>query len=84
MVDAHGMTPDQIFALMRMLGGSPGRVLVVGCEPAEITDRIGLSEPVAAAVPAAADTVWDLLSQHASLAVPSGAASTTQKGANRC
>jgi hydrogenase maturation protease len=82
MVDAHGMTPDQIFALMRMLGGSPGRVLVVGCEPAEITDRIGLSEPVAAAVPAAADTVWELLCQHASLVVPSGATSTTQKGAN--
>jgi hydrogenase maturation protease len=79
MVDAHGMTPDQIFALMRMLGGSPGRVLVVGCEPAEITDRIGLSEPVAAAVPAAADTVWDLLCQHASLVAPSGAPAQPRK-----
>lgn len=82
MVDAHGMTPDQVFALMRMLGGSPGRILVVGCEPAEITDRIGLSEPVAAAVPAAADTVWDLLGQYVPLVAPSGVASTTQKGAN--
>ncbi len=60
-VDAHGMTPDQVFALLRTLGGTPRRVLVVGCEPADVTDRLGLSEPVAAAVDAAVATVLDLV-----------------------
>ena len=39
------------------LGGSVGRVLVVGCQPAVLTEGIGLSEPVAAAVEAALDAV---------------------------
>lgn len=60
-VDAHGMNPDSVLALLDTLGGNPGRVLIVGCEPAEIEERIGLSEIVSGAVPEAVKLVKELL-----------------------
>jgi hydrogenase maturation protease len=48
--DAHGMHPEAVFGLLRALGGIPGRVLLVGCEPARTTEGMGLSEPVTHAV----------------------------------
>jgi hydrogenase maturation protease len=59
-VDGHGMQPDEVFRLLELLGGDAGRVLVVGCEPADTEERIGLSPPVAAAVGAAVRVVTDL------------------------
>jgi hydrogenase maturation protease len=56
-MDAHGMDPAAVLALVRQLGGRLDRVLVVGCEPAEICERMGLSEPVARAVDEAARLV---------------------------
>jgi hydrogenase maturation protease len=61
MVDAHDMEPGAVLALVEALGGTLGRVLVVGCEPAEVTQRIGLSEPVAGAVDKAAEVVRELV-----------------------
>lgn len=49
-MDAHSLTPDAVFALLKTLGGRLDRALVVGCEPADTDERMGLSEPVAAAV----------------------------------
>jgi hydrogenase maturation protease len=60
-VDAHGMQPDLVLGLLRLLGGSCPRVLLVGCEPASVTDHIGLSPPVAAAVDAAVRAVLELV-----------------------
>src|SRR5439155_5956146 len=51
-VDAHGMQPDVVLNLVRLLGGDPGRVLLVGCEPAVLDHRMTLSPAVAAAVEA--------------------------------
>jgi hydrogenase maturation protease len=48
--DGHGVGPEAVFALLRSLGGSPGRVRVVGCEPLCIEEELGLSAPVEAAV----------------------------------
>ena len=45
--DAHAMSPDAVFGLLRRLGGTPGRVLVVGCEPARAEEEMGLSDEVA-------------------------------------
>ena len=63
----HSMTPASVFALVRTLGGSPGNVTVVGCEPQtfgpENEGQMGLSEPVAAAVPEAVAVVERLLAQ---------------------
>jgi hydrogenase maturation protease len=62
LLDAHGMQPDVVLGMAGMLGADAGRVLVVGCEPASVTEGIGLSEPVAAAVDEAARVVMDLVS----------------------
>jgi hydrogenase maturation protease len=50
LADAHGMDPRSVFALVKALDGRVGRVFVVGCEPAEFVERIGLSESVGQAV----------------------------------
>jgi len=59
-VDGHGMQPDAVFRLLTLLGGDAGRVLVVGCEPGNVDERIGLSPPVEAAVAEAVRVVADL------------------------
>src|SRR5579875_1230524 len=56
-LDAHGMDPAVVFASLRALGGVAPRTVVVGCEVADVTDGIGLSEPVQAAVPGAVTAV---------------------------
>ena len=60
-IDAHGMQPDVVLQLLAMLGGSCDRVLLVGCEPASVTDHMGLSPVVAAAVDTAVQTVIELV-----------------------
>ena len=59
-IDAHGMRPEAVFRLLRLLGGDAGRVLIVGCEPGNVEPGIGLSEEVQAAVPAAVRAVAEL------------------------
>lgn len=63
LMDAHGMEPDSVLALVGSLGGSVGRVLVVGCEPADVGDRMGLSDPVARAVGQAVSVIRELIAQ---------------------
>ncbi len=60
-VDAHTMSPDVVLELLAGLGGTVGRVYVVGCQPGTLDDGIGLSTPVAKAVDAATRMVHDLL-----------------------
>ena len=60
-MDAHGMHPAAVLALLHDLGGSVDRVLVVGCAPADVAERMGLSEPVAAAVDAAVRLVSEVV-----------------------
>ncbi|MEO3973708.1 hydrogenase maturation protease [Streptomyces sp. CAU 1734] len=65
-LDGHHMSPDAVLALLDTLCAGTGcvpprRVLVVGCEPASVAEGIGLSPPVAAAVPAAVRRVLDLV-----------------------
>lgn len=62
-VDGHDMTPETVLAVLGGLGGEVGRVLVVGCEPADVTEGIGLSEPVSAAVDQAVHTVRKLIKE---------------------
>jgi hydrogenase maturation protease len=62
LLDAHGMQPDVVLGMLDMLGGGrPGRILVVGCEPASVDYGMGLSEVVAAAVAEAAAVVVELV-----------------------
>jgi hydrogenase maturation protease len=60
-LDAHGMAPVSVLASLGALGGSLPPTYVVGCQPADVGDGIGLTEPVAAAVDPAIELVLDLL-----------------------
>ncbi len=64
-IDAHSLTPDDIFALLASLGGRPGRSVVVACEPADVSAGMGLTEPVQEALPHAVRAVRDILAQAA-------------------
>ncbi|MFJ8577892.1 hydrogenase maturation protease [Micromonospora sp. NPDC093277] len=63
--DGHGMDPESVLRLLRSLGGSIGRVLVVGCQPAVLDERMGLSAPVAGAVDEAVRTVVGIAQEQA-------------------
>ncbi len=69
-MDAHGMQPAAVLSMVSDLGGTLSRVLVVGCEPADLHDGIGLSDPVTAAVPAAVDVVRELIDSLIKEALP--------------
>ncbi|HYN74062.1 MAG TPA: HypC/HybG/HupF family hydrogenase formation chaperone [Nakamurella sp.] len=63
------MAPHGVLAVVTSLGGALPPTLVVGCEPAELEDRIGLSTAVAAAVEPTIEAVLGLLSE---LPAPAG------------
>jgi hydrogenase maturation protease len=48
--DAHRMDLQNVFAFVRTLGGDPPPIEIVGCEPFDVGEGMGLSEPVAAAL----------------------------------
>jgi hydrogenase maturation protease len=66
-LEMHGMNPMNVLRMVRSLGGEPKRILVVGCEPAELESdedgRLGLSEPVEAAVDEAVALVERLVAE---------------------
>jgi hydrogenase maturation protease len=64
--DAHDLDPVAVMGLLTDLGGSVGRMLVVGCQPADMSESMGLSEPVAKAVDEAIEVVDDLVREHLS------------------
>ncbi|HEX3621629.1 MAG TPA: hydrogenase maturation protease [Acidimicrobiales bacterium] len=64
--DAHDLDPVAVLGLLTDLGGSVGRMLVVGCQPSDMSESMGLSEPVARAVDQAIGVVDDLVREHLS------------------
>ncbi|MFH9247301.1 hydrogenase maturation protease [Streptomyces lydicus] len=65
-LDGHHMTPDAVLALLDTLsagtgGRRPRRVMVLGCEPADLAEGIGLSRPVEAAVDEAVRMIRQLV-----------------------
>jgi hydrogenase maturation protease len=58
MLDPHGMDPQTVLRFVRAVGGWPGKVVVIACEPAEVEEMgLGLSDHVGAAVTGAVDLV---------------------------
>ena len=53
-LETHGMNPLSVLRMARSMGGARGRLLIVGCEPADLGSdeggRMGLSEPVQSAI----------------------------------
>ncbi|MBX9641935.1 MAG: hydrogenase maturation protease [Mycobacteriaceae bacterium] len=56
-LDAHSMDPQTVFASLRALGGTPPYTVIVGCEAGSVAEGMGLTDPVARAVPRAAKAV---------------------------
>ncbi|HYG97756.1 MAG TPA: hydrogenase maturation protease [Terriglobales bacterium] len=65
--DAHTMNPASVLQMVAALGGKPSRVLLVGCEPAnlepEMDGQIGLSAPVQNAVEEAIRSIEAIISR---------------------
>lgn len=63
--DGHSMNPSNVLRLVKAMGGEVQRLLLVGCEPADLGSaeegKMGLSEPVAAAVDKAAAVIESLV-----------------------
>ena len=66
-VATHGMNPMRVIQMAKTMGGCPGRILLVGCEPETLgTDEEGMmgrSETITAVVDHAAATVEILIAQ---------------------
>lgn len=67
MIDGHSMDPATVLRAAAAMGARPGRVLIVGCQPAVIPaddegeTPLGMSEPVCAAVEGAIGLVESLV-----------------------
>lgn len=63
-MDAHTMDPVRVLHTARVMGARMGRILLVGCEPADLggeEGRMGLTPQVAAALDEAAGMVENLI-----------------------
>ena len=66
-IETHGMDPLKVLSMVKSMGGKFYRIVLVGCEPETLGPEegfIGLSDPVAAAVPRAVEIVESLVATH--------------------
>jgi hydrogenase maturation protease len=62
MLDPHGMDPQTVLRFVKYVGGWPGRVCVVACEPAVVEEvGFGLSPSVQGSLARAADVVLETI-----------------------
>jgi len=59
--NAHAMYLEHVFQTAKALGAELPRIRIVGCEPAFLGERMGLSDPVESAVEAAKTLILDLV-----------------------
>jgi hydrogenase maturation protease len=62
-VDAHTMNPEVVLNTLARLGGSVEKIFIVGCQPADLQEGMGLTPAVAAAVDDAVEMCWQLVSE---------------------
>ncbi len=70
-LDAHGMAPVAVLASLGQLGGTLPPTYVVGCQPADVGEGIGLTPAVAGAVDRAVELVHEVLEQQLGLSTNS-------------
>ena len=66
-MDPHAMDPLQVLRTVKAVSGQLGRILLVGCEPADFggeDGRMGMTPPVIAAVEQAAMIVTSLIQEE--------------------
>lgn len=62
LIDPHGADPATVLKFVKALNAWPGKVIIIGCEPGEITDfEIGLTEDVAASIDKAVELVEETI-----------------------
>jgi hydrogenase maturation protease len=66
--DGHGLHPAAVLRLARDLGARVDHVTIVGCQPQNLEEGIGLSEPVQRAVGEAVHVIRKLLKGEPSFA----------------
>jgi hydrogenase maturation protease len=67
MTDAHSMDPLNVLRAVKAMGGTLGRILLVGCEPGDLGEAeglMGLTPAVSAAVRRAAIVVESLIEKE--------------------
>lgn len=63
-VNPHGMDPQTVLRFLKTVGGWPGKVVVIACEPEEVEDMgLGLTEKVSAAVDKACDLAMETVAE---------------------
>ena len=74
LLDPHGMDPQTVLRFVKYVGGWPGRVFVIACEPEVVEDvGFGLSDAVSGALARAADVVLETVAELQAQTDPSGA-----------
>jgi hydrogenase maturation protease len=64
LLDPHGMDPETVLRFVKYVGGWPGRVFVVACEPEVVEDvGFGLSDVVSASLARAAEVVLETIEE---------------------
>jgi hydrogenase maturation protease len=66
-IDTHVMNPMAVLRIVKSMGGPQNRILIVGCEPADLGSeeegKLGLSDPVNAAIDRAVHLVEALVAK---------------------
>jgi hydrogenase maturation protease len=89
LVDAHTLDPLKILGLARVLGGGWKRLMLVGCEPADLggeEGHLGLSDPVRLAVEEAIELVTRLVGEflQSDLALEGGTSARSTAAPDEC
>jgi hydrogenase maturation protease len=77
--DAHGMEPVSVLASLGSMGGELPPTYIVGCEPADLDEGMGLSPDVEAAIDRAIDAVLGVLSGELAQSSTATSALTTKE-----
>ena len=71
--EAHSMNPMNVLRTVRQMGGARGKILLVGCEPADLgpeEGKLGLSEVVDAAIGGAMEMIEKLVAENLGVSQP--------------
>jgi hydrogenase maturation protease len=66
MVETHGMNPMKVLAMVKSMGGTFRKVLLIGCEPTPLQSEdgeLGLSNPVELAVDEAVSMIENMVNE---------------------
>ncbi len=64
LLNPHGMDPQTVLRFVKYVGGWPGRVMIVACEPESVEDvGLGLSDAVRSAVARAVEVVLETVGE---------------------